>query len=265
MCPTGNDPSPEPHRIVVVDEADAGRAALCRVIEAEGYVVTAISSGVEALEFLRNNVAELVVLELLVPDINGWDLLEMIKTERPELPVVVMAGHVSERFEAILTARSASGYLIKPVIPKRLRALFRALLSPHNLGRDAHVLVVDPDASASELVEDRLAARGLFVSSAKGIREALRCINDDPPDLIITELDLGNRSGLDLCRSVRTTRGIAFTPIMILTTGPARDSVVKALELRVNAIVRKPVETDELVDRVLQLLRQAIARAGPGR
>ena len=250
-------PEPEAPHILVVDEMDQDRLALCQFIQDMGYRMTGVSSGEEALDAIRKGSVALVVTELIVPDINGWDLLEKIKSRHPHVRVVVITGSISDEGEAILTSLKADGYLVKPVIPRRMEALFRALLSPQNLGREAQVYGVDRDAATLKTIEYTLGERGIYVTAFADVNKALHSIRRDAPDLIVTELNLGAHSGVELCRAVRSMPDLAFIPILVVTDNPSKANVLKAVKLRVNGFLSKPFGREELVKRVFHMLQQA--------
>ena len=250
-------PEPEKPHILVVDDLDKDQLALCQLIQDAGYRVTGASSAKEALAAIGKGPVALVVTELLVPDINGWDLLERIKSRYPHVRVVVITGSISDEGEAMLTSLKADGYLVKPVIPRRMEALFRALLSPQNLGREAQVYAVDRDAATLRTIEETLGERGIYVTAFTDMNKALYSARRDAPDLIATELNLGAHSGFDLCRAVRSMPDIAFIPILVVTDHPSKENVLKAVKLRVNGFLSKPFGKEALINRVFHLLQQA--------
>ncbi|MDA0745218.1 MAG: response regulator [bacterium] len=250
---------PEPPLILVVDEEEEDRTVLCEQIRQAGYRLLEATSAQDALEQLKSEPVNLVVTDLLMSDsdFSGWDLLDAVKKSYPRVRVVVMTNNMTDHGEAILVDRKASGYLIKPVIPERMRILFSALLSPQNLGRPAEVVAFVPDTDTSKLIEKTLNARGLHVVSFPIMHQAMRYIKNDPPDLILVSLIPSQEIGFDFCRAIRFTPGIAYTPILALVSGPSREMVTRAVRLRVNGILAKPFNPEELAKRTLHLLRQA--------
>ena len=152
--------TPESFHILVVDDDEDDREVVAELIRGEGYRVSEATSPRKALEALGRGPVDLVVAELLMRDLTGWELLKIIKGSYPRTRVVIITGHISREGEAILTDQKADGYLIKPVIPERMRVLYKALLVSQNLGREADDVAVDKDASTLELIERGLSDRG---------------------------------------------------------------------------------------------------------
>jgi DNA-binding response OmpR family regulator len=245
----------------MVDDDDNVRQVLCEIVQADGYRVTGVRGGREALDLLKKTWVDLALVDLMMPDMNGWQLLRAIKTDHPGVLVVLITGYINEQGESILTDRKADGYLVKPVDRRRIQSLLRSLLYPRNLGRAAEVVAVDDDQTTLQLIDHALGERGLYVIPFEDADEALRHISRTPPDLVITDLGLPGLDGFDLCRAVRTSPDTARIPLLILTASPSRENVVRAIQLGVNGFVAKPFDPEALAEKVVQALRQA---GGPG-
>ena len=249
-------PNPSEVRVLVVDDSDAERQALHELIEAEGYKVISLGGGREALEYVQDTRVDLIVTELQMRDIDGWDLLDAVKKKHPDIHVVATTGSISEQGEALLKSRKADGYLVKPVKQRPLQILLRALLSPDNLDRLSEVLAVSADATSLELIDEALGDRGIYVRPFNHVRRALANIWNDPPDLIVTDLKVGKEDGFELVRQVRSTKKIPFIPIVVATADPSKQQITQAVQLRVNGVLTKPLGKEILCDRTLKLLRQ---------
>ena len=261
----GQDPEqtmPEPgdfHILVVDDEREVLRV-LCELLKADGYRVTGAPGGREALEAIGKEEVDLILTDLMMPEINGWQLLRAVKARFKDLPFVVITGYMAEQGEFILTSEHVDGYLIKPVDHRKLQTLLSALLVPHNLGRQAVAVAVDDDPDTLKAIEDSLSRRGLFVTAFRDATEALQYIRKHPPDLFIIDLMLPGVDGFDLCHSIRTDPDTTQIPILILSAYSSKENVVRAVNLGVNGFIAKPFDTSELGEKSLHLLRQTGSR-----
>ena len=240
---------------MLVDDEDDVRETLGELIRSDGYRVTAVSSGQEALEAIERVSVDMVLTDLMMPDMNGWQLLDIIREKHDYLTVVVITGFISEEGESILTSRKADGYLVKPIDHRLMQILFRALLFSHNLGRSAEI--VDDDPLVLEAIDAGLGKRGLNVTRFEDGNEALRYIRENTPDLAIFDLVLPGVNGLDLCQMVRSDPDAGHIPLFIVTADPARENVRRALDLQVNGFITKPFSPHKIAERVLAALRQA--------
>jgi CheY-like chemotaxis protein len=253
----GVPPEPEAFHILVVDDDEDVRHSLSEIIRLDGYRVTGASSGEEALALLEKGPASLVLTDLMMPDMNGWQLLRAIKTGHPEVLVAVITGYISEQSESILTDRKADGYLLKPIDRRRLQTMLKALLYPQNLGRPAEVVLVEDDPATCRAVEQGLEGRGIFVITFDDPGRALQHVSRTTPDLLILDLILPGADGFDLCRTIRSSPDTARVPILVITENPSRENVARAIQLSVNGFLAKPFHTTALCEKVLQLIRQA--------
>ena len=115
-------------RVLVVDDEDAIRRALERALELEGYVVEQASDGQEALERIGHSVPDLVVLDVLMPNIDGLETCRRVRALEISVPVLMLTARdaVSDRVEGL--DAGADDYLVKPFALAELLARVRALL-----------------------------------------------------------------------------------------------------------------------------------------
>ena len=256
--PAGQESSsPGDHHILVVDDEKDIRDVLSSLIRSDGYRATAVSGGHEALAVLDKTKVDLVLTDLMMPEMTGWQLLTTIKEERPEVLVVVITGFISEHGEELLTNPNVDGYLPKPFDHRRLKVLMNALLSPRNLGQTAEVVAVDDDPDITSAISHVLSQRGLYVTTFNDPEEAHHHIRSAPPHLAIVDLMFPGADGFDLCKAIRSDRDTALMPILILTGHPSRQNVSRAIELGVNGFIVKPFDPEELSERSLKVIRQA--------
>ena len=247
------------HVLVVDDDQDTCKK-LVELVNGEGYRVSEAGGGQEALDILAAEPVDLVVTELFMTDVDGWELLDRAKEAYPQTHVVVVTGNITEQGEALLKSRQADGYLIKPVQKRPLQILCRALLVPNNLDRMAEAVVVSADSAMLQLVDETLAERGIAVRSFTDMRKAAGDIWEDPPDVVLTESRVGRESGFDLCETIRSSLQIPPLPILLLAEQPSRADVKRAVQLRVNGLLAMPFTPEELIERVFKLLRQSARR-----
>jgi CheY-like chemotaxis protein len=113
--------------ILVVDDEPDVRETLCETLEYEGYVAVQAANGRDALEYLRQNPAPcLVLLDLMMPVMNGYDFLEAIRNEPRLLPVsiLIVSAAAREQIDAAAKSSGAVGVLAKPL---QLKALLTAV------------------------------------------------------------------------------------------------------------------------------------------
>ena len=257
--PKAQTPDLDTFHILVVDDEEDVLEILIELIRADGYRVSGAESGEKALEALQRESIDLVLTDLMMPGMNGWELLTAIKQNDESIPVIVITGFITEQSESILTDHQADGYLIKPIDQRRLQVLLKAHLFSHNLGRSVEVVLVDDDKSTLQAVDETLSKRGILVAGFEVPDEALQHILASPPDLVILDLLFPNASGFDLCKALHQTPETQDIPILILTAQSSKENLLQAIRLGVQGFVAKPFDPDELAERILKILRQSNA------
>lgn len=114
-------------RILVVDDEPTVRELVCAVLDGAGHETVGASSGGEALEAIAGGGFNLVVTDVVMPGLDGFELLGRVQESNPGLPVLLVTGAVDRR-HALTGAQGASGVLYKPFTHTELReAVARAL------------------------------------------------------------------------------------------------------------------------------------------
>lgn len=114
------------------------------------------------------------------------------------------------------------------------------------------VLIAEDNDELRELFSFALADRGFEVRGAVDGDDALIALNESRPDVLVTDVMMPRLNGVDLIRKVREMAELADLPIVVLSAYP--DYLSKAFVAGATAAIRKPVELDELFDKVLSLL-----------
>jgi len=116
------------------------------------------------------------------------------------------------------------------------------------------VLVIDDEPAIVETIETKLRKEGFTVFTAESAEDGMRLVRRVKPDLLVLDIMLPQRSGLELCRAIRRE---SSTPIIFLSAKAAESDRVRGLELGGDDYIVKPFNLNELVARVRAVLRRA--------
>ena len=108
-------------RILVADDEEIIREACERIMRRAGHQVLVAADGRQALEYLKNECFDLLLLDIKMPGIDGLEIMNIIKRERCGVKVVVITGHGTNDTAARAALAGASGFLTKPFSPNQLR------------------------------------------------------------------------------------------------------------------------------------------------
>ncbi len=127
-APPSEAPAPAEGTVLVVDDDPRFLEAAVDMTRGLGYSVVTAQSGGEAVELFRERAAsfDAVLLDVLMPDLDGWEVLRHLREDRPEVPVVLMSGFVPEPEHARVDRAEADGFLQKPFLMEDLRRVLRS-------------------------------------------------------------------------------------------------------------------------------------------
>jgi DNA-binding response OmpR family regulator len=211
-----DDASAAAARRVLVIEDDEHAAELLQVhLESIGFTVRSARDAASALALARQEVPDLITLDLLLPDASGWAVLDEIKSN-PMLegvPVVIVS-IVAEEMKACVLG--AAQLLQKPVSHQRLRDAVYALGLGSERALAPSVMIIDDAATGARLSAD-LAALNYKVHCHSDGASALAALRGAHADLLIVGLVLSDISGLELIESLRASGTGADVPILVLS------------------------------------------------
>jgi len=116
--------------ILVVEDDPQLRHVVARLIEADGYAVTAVGSGADAVRRALADHVDLIVLDLNLPDVSGQEVLRVVRTAKPRLPVLVLSSVSAGTTRVELLENGAADYVTKPFLPAELLARIRLRIGP---------------------------------------------------------------------------------------------------------------------------------------
>jgi len=256
------DTSAEPgdFHILVVDDEPAVREVLYDLITSLGYRVSMAGSGQDALQLLTQDRADIVLTDLMMPQMNGWQLLKLIKQRYTYMPVIVLTGYISQEGEEMLSNNQIDGYLVKPVDRAKLKESLDNFREKKKPGRAADITILDDDPTALSALEHAFTRRGYRVNTFTDPGDALQHIRETGPDLLILDLMIQGIDGFEISRILRENDQTSRLPILILTAAPSTENVLKAIKLDINGFIAKPFDPKAIVERVRKTL-ESISKA----
>jgi PAS domain S-box-containing protein len=205
-------------RTVLVVEDDLKSAELIRVqLEAEGFTVLHADSAESALAVAARQPLALITLDIMLPNMDGWEFLGRIKQvpALSRIPVVIIS-IVADRNKGF--ALGAAAVMQKPISRQELyESLVEMGLFPLSQGKALKVLVVDDDPKAVELIAVRMTGLAGTVLRAYGGQDAIDIARGDRPDLIVLDLMMPVVSGFDVVDNLKGDPNTAQIPIIVVT------------------------------------------------
>lgn len=252
-APLTSEPPPITAKTVLVVDDDADIAQLVRLqLESNGYRVLTASRGHQALELVKENKVDLVLLDRLLPDANGLDVLDTLKTtpETAAIPVIMLT-IVEDDGDAM--ARGASAYMVKPVNEQLLLEQVETALT-----RQGRVLIVEDDLDITDMLTRTLRRVGFTTESAGDGYEALAAARRIHPDVILLDLRLPGMDGYEALSHLKRNIATGSIPIIALSahvSNPVAERE-RLIMLGASDFLLKPLGIEEVVtavDRAIDL------------
>ncbi|MGR9108035.1 MAG: response regulator [Gammaproteobacteria bacterium] len=221
--------------VLVIDDDPAARELMQRFLSQQGLHMAAAAGGEEGLRLARELRPAAILLDVLMPEMDGWSVLTALKADPDLSPIPVVM--VSILDEARLGfALGATEYLTKPVD----RACLGRLLKKYRAsGSPASVLLVEDQADQRDLLRRVLEQEGWAVREAENGRVALGEIAENRPDLIVLDLMMPEMDGFEFLEALRRREGEGVViPVVVVT---ARDLSMADRE-RLNGYVKSIVQ-----------------------
>jgi CheY-like chemotaxis protein/signal transduction histidine kinase len=265
-------------RVLVVEDVAVQRESIERLLRTEGVEVVSVGTGNEALSQLKDSTFDCVVLDLSLPDISGYELLDKMASGEAFSfpPVIVYTGRTLTREEENRLRRYASTIIVKGArsperlldevtlflhqvearLPREHQEILRELRSREEALEGRTILLVEDDARNIFALTSVLEPKGVKVRIARNGKEALTVLESamrEPGaavDLVLMDVMMPEMDGLTATREIRKRPEWKNLPIIALTAKAMPDDRVKCLDAGANDYIAKPVDVDKLISLI---------------
>jgi len=269
-----NFAAPRVKRLLVVEDDGIERQSIVELLNHDDIEIATAATGAEALNTLLDQPFDCCVLDLRLPDMTGFDLLEKLQAEPTlrEIPIVVFTGKNLSAEEERQLRTMAKSIVLKDVqsperlfdetalflhrvvteLPEAKQKMLAKLHASNDVLRRRKVLIVDDDARNIFALTTMLENQEMDVVSATNGRQAIELIQSKPDmDVVLMDIMMPEMDGYQTMREIRKDPQFGALPILALTAKAMKGDREKCLEAGASDYIAKPVNTDEL----LSLLR----------
>jgi PAS domain S-box-containing protein len=246
-APEPPDDDPAKDLVLVIDDDADQRVLMTRFLRREGFRVRVAVDGSEGLALARSLRPRAILLDVMMPGIDGWSVLSEIKAD-PDLSAIPVVMATSVEQKGLAESLGAADFMLKPVRWDRFSQIMGRFRKP-----DGHILLVEDSEEARVSVRTMLMEDGWEVTEAENGRDGLQRVLERRPDAVLMDLNMPVMDGFDFLTELRTLPGCSDIPVVVLTARElTRDD--RAMLRGASQILNKgDVSLGELVERLHHL------------
>ena len=262
--------TPRTKRLLVVEDNDIERQSIVELLGYQDIELVAVATGREAWDAMRVHAFDCIVLDLRLPDMTGFELLEKVQSEPAlaDLPVVVFTGKELTVEEQNQLKGMAKSIILKDVqsperlldetalflhrvvteLPAEKQGMIERLNGSSEIMRGRKILVVDDDARNIFALTSLLENQEMEVISATNGRSAIEIVTKTPDlSMVLMDIMMPEMDGYATIREIRTVPEFRTIPILALTAKAMKGDREKCLDAGASDYIAKPVNTDQLL------------------
>ncbi|MGC8652514.1 MAG: PAS domain S-box protein [Candidatus Kryptoniota bacterium] len=213
-------------------------------LKSEGFEFVGVSDSRKAVDTVRNYKPVLVTLDLMMPNKDGWEILQELKADKElkDIPVII---HSIVDDKALAFSLGADSYLVKPIDAEKLISLVRKYAGTGT----GNILVVDDNPDFVGFVRDLLNKTGFNVTTASNGAEAIKQLREFVPDLIFLDLLMPEMDGFEVVSKIHEDERLKDVPVVVLTAKDVTNEDITELNSKIKNIVKKEGLTREVILR----------------
>ncbi|BAY14546.1 two-component hybrid sensor and regulator [Anabaenopsis circularis NIES-21] len=252
-------------QVLIIEDSVAAADQITRYFHEMGMQPITYSQGGGAVEEVLRVQPALVILDLQLPNLSGWDVLHQLKTnpQSQNIPVIIFSV-VDERTKGL--AQGAFEYLVKPITRAQLQETIGKLqnlaycqeqnqtLASEAAFANPMILLVEDNQANIDTISGYLESRGYHLIFANNGQQAIDIVKVQHPDLIIMDIQMPGMDGLEAMRRIRDDRQFENMPMIALTALAMPGDRETSLAAGANEYLTKPVKLKQLVATIQKLL-----------
>jgi CheY-like chemotaxis protein len=236
--------------ILTIDDDANARDLMQRFLIRSGYNAIAAASGAEGLRLAKEYSPAAILLDVKMPDLDGWGVLSRLKSD-PDLAGIPVMMVTIEGDRALSTTLGAVDYLVKPVDYDRLMTL----LEPYQTNSaPTSVMVVEDNPENREMICRQLTKAGWRVLAAQHGIEALALMQTEEPGVILLDLMMPEMDGFEFLRQLRQHPQWRSLPVIVLTAKDLTTEERQWLDSQTQRIYQKGAGNKQILEEIRTLI-----------
>ncbi|MHA0857877.1 response regulator [Paenibacillus sp. CMAA1364] len=257
-------------QLLIVEDDEMQRNEMVQLVLHDDVSITTVSTGEEALEQLRTQTYDCMVLDLALKGMTGFELLDCIKEDKQlrNLPIIIYTSNELNSIEEMALRKYTESTIIKDVrsperlldettlflhrieadLPEDKREILQKLHNKEAIFEDKKILLVDDDIRNVFALSSVLESYHMKVVFAENGKEALAILDEQSDfDLVLMDMMMPEMDGYEAMRQIRKNEKFQRLPIIALTAKAMKEDRAKCVEAGASDYVKKPIQTEQLL------------------
>ena len=271
-------------KVLIVDDEPLNRKLIKAALSQEQYDIEEASDGSMALERIKADPPDLILLDVMMPRMDGWEVTKMVKKnpETMNIPIILITAldNISDKLKGL--ELGADEYLGKPINYLELRSLVKSMTKlkvyldenktgwgetdgyrkPDGPSLYPSILLVEDNEKDVKLVENYLQKESYQITWTDTGESALEIAGRKDVDLILLDILLPKMDGFEVLEHLKQMESVKKVPIMVVSILQDIINKIKAIDLGASAYLPKPVNKEELKVRIRNLTMKDVHRLG---
>lgn len=256
---TPRAPSGGEATVLIIDDDPSARETAFRYLSRLGWSVSTANDGMAGLEMIRRLRPSAVVLDILMPGMNGWEVLAAIKSDPAiaDIPVLICS-IIEERDRAFMLG--AKEFLSKPVDRKQLARILDKFRPERGTA-----LIVDDNENDCEMMARIVRKEGWLATTARDGRQGLESLAQEVPDLILLDLMMPEINGFEFVEELNQSPTWRNIPVVVVTSKDLGPEDYARLDGKIRAVIAKHgVDQKDMLSGLASMLVDVVPRPGSG-
>lgn len=266
LQPAGQRPAGQENRepLVVIVEDDKNFAGILHDYATDhGYKSVVVNEGTSAVEVVKEHLPDAVILDIMLPGKDGWQILKELKADKETAHIPVHLMSAGDAAANRVRREGAISFLKKPIDTSTLDKLFGDIMISTGT-KFKQILLVEDHKAQSQALKEMMQNNGISVDQAFDGESAFQMLNQNEYQCVILDLNLPDISGLDLLDNIKELEKFASLPVIINTAMELDKTSLTRLMKYANAMVVKTNKSsDRLIDEVNLFLNKISSTLPP--
>jgi DNA-binding response OmpR family regulator len=265
-------------KVLIIEDEETLTELLSDKLKSEGYTVACAGDGEAGYNKIKEEKPDLILLDIVMPKMDGYEVLEKMKEEKVDVPVIIISNSgqpveiektrklgavdhlIKTEFSPEDVLKKAQKFLGSQLRPDEIDDKIEPVESNSKKHLGISVLLVEDDPFLREICSNKLSNDGYTVYTAIDGEKALRIINEIKPDLVLLDIVLPSIDGFQILHQIRShdDETITKTPVIMLSNLGQESDIKKAMDMGANDfLVKAHFTTEEIAKKINNIMKES--------